>query len=311
MPDASLALYSKYVPYKYTITLVAKSHHTYHYSKDLLLMELFADYHEFLGRTDSLTDFVHGAGKTEGYDGPWQSVKKFYKANRRDVDDSLGVFVSDSRYHDKWLAFFDHVEYLVRKANLAQGFWSSEWLGNLRFPQWIKGQSTIGNATNRNIIPTTPAEIKYTVEDGAIELPELWTVVPMSLGTFEGWYEMTPEGLEVVTSIPADATGDMTLYAAFGAPKFEVEYYDGASLLEKEVLKEGKKITFVKPEKANHTFEGWFTDAGLTEAYDASAPVTADLVLYANFVLENRTLTFNSNGGDEVVAITVPHGTQV
>jgi uncharacterized repeat protein (TIGR02543 family) len=133
----------------------------------------------------------------------------------------------------------------------------------------------------------------------------------MSLGTFEGWYEMTPEGLEVVTSIPADATGDMTLYAAFAAPKFEVEYYDGASLLEKEVLKEGKKITFVKPEKANHTFEGWFTDAGLTQAYDASAPVTTDLVLYANFVLENRTLTFNSNGGDEVAAITVPHGTQV
>ena len=311
MPDASLALYSKYVPYQYTITLVSKSLNTYHYSKDLLLMELFADYHEFLGRTDSLTDFVHGAGLTEGYDGPWQSVQKFYKFNRRDVDDSLGVFVSDSRYHDKWLAFFDHVEYLVRKANPDQGFWSSEWTGNIRFPQWIKGQSVIGNATNRNIIPFTSAEIKYTVEDGAIELPELWTVVPMSLGTFEGWYEMTPEGLEVVTSIPADATGDMTLYAAFGAPKFEVEYYDGASLLEKEVLKEGKKITFVKPEKANHTFEGWFTDAGLTQAYDASAPVTADLVLYANFVLENRTLTFNSNGGDEVAAITVPHGTQV
>jgi len=311
MPDASLALYSKYVPYQYTITLVSKSLHTYHYSKDLLLMELFADYHEFLGRTDSLTDFVHGAGLTEGYNGPWQSVKKFYKLNRRDVDDSLGVFVSDSRYHDKWLAFFDHVEYLVRKANPAQGFWSSEWLGNLRFPQWIKGESVVGNATNRNIIPTTPAEIKYTVEDGAIELPELWTVVPMSLGTFEGWYEMTPEGLEVVTSIPADATGDMTLYAAFGAPKFEVKYYDGSSLLEKEVLKEGKKITFVKPEKANCTFEGWFTDAGLTQAYDASAPVTADLVLYAKFVLENRTLTFNSNGGDEVAAITVPHETQV
>ena len=75
MPDASLALYSKYVPYQYTITLVGKSLHTYHYSKDLLLMELFADYHEFLGRTDSLTDFVHGAGLTEGYDSPWQSVR--------------------------------------------------------------------------------------------------------------------------------------------------------------------------------------------------------------------------------------------
>jgi len=127
MPDASLALYSKYVPYQYTITLVGKSLHTYHYSKDLLLMELFADYHEFLGRTDSLTDFVHGAGLTEGYDGPWQSVKKFYRANRRDVDDSLGVFVSDSRYHDKWLAFFDHIDYLIRDANPVQSWWGSEW----------------------------------------------------------------------------------------------------------------------------------------------------------------------------------------
>ena len=130
-----------------------------------------------------------------------------------------------------------------------QSWWGSVYTGNLRFPQWIKGESVVGDAARRNKLPMVPAEIKYTVEDGVIELPELWTFVPMSLGTFEGWYEMTPEGLEVVTSIPADATGDMTLYAAFGAPKFEVKYYDGSSLLEKEVLKEGKKITFVKPEK--------------------------------------------------------------
>ena len=66
MPDASLALYSKYTAISIYNYISGKSLHTYHYSKDLLLME-FLQISQFLGRTDSLTDFVHGVGETEGY----------------------------------------------------------------------------------------------------------------------------------------------------------------------------------------------------------------------------------------------------
>ena len=56
------------------------------------------------------------------------------------------------------------------------------------------------------------------------------------------------------------------------------------------------------PTKAGNTFGGWYTNSGLTTAYNFSSTVTANLNLYAKWETvsqstENWTITWNLNGG--------------
>ncbi len=66
------------------------------------------------------------------------------------------------------------------------------------------------------------------------------------------------------------------------------------------------------PTKAGNTFGGWYTalNGGGTQ-FTASTPVTADITVYAKWTADSQTLTFNSNGGTAVTAITQNFGTAV
>ena len=56
------------------------------------------------------------------------------------------------------------------------------------------------------------------------------------------------------------------------------------------------------PEKAEHRFEGWFTDESCTVAYDFNAEIIGDLTLYAKWTqLTFYTVTLNLNGGEIVL----------
>ena len=312
MPDASLALYSKYAPVEYTITLLSPDYSIYSPNKDDLLVDLFTDYHAYLGRTDSLSDFMHGAGNTTGYNGPWQGVKKFYDMyNPRVQNDALGVMVADARYYDKWLPLFDHLDRMVTMINSSQSMWGSNWTGNIRIAEWVKETGTnMGKLPYINMLPLAPTEIKYTFEDEVV-LPKLLQSAPKSVGMFVGWFHEVNGELVKVSTLPEGSFGNITLHAVILSPEYEVKYYDGSTLLEKELLGVGQKISLVAPEKANHDFGGWYLDAGFGQEYDADAIVAADLTLYAKFTPVNRTLTFEENGGSAVADITVPHGTVV
>ena len=48
---------------------------------------------------------------------------------------------------------------------------------------------------------------------------------------------------------------------------------------------------------AGHGFGGWFTNTGLTNEWDFATPVTGNLVLYAKWDPQPRTVTFVANGG--------------
>jgi len=64
------------------------------------------------------------------------------------------------------------------------------------------------------------------------------------------------------------------------------------------------------PTKEGHTFAGWFLD-GDSDAYDFSTLVIADISLYANWTVNQYTITFNTNGGSEISAIIQDYGTAV
>ena len=65
------------------------------------------------------------------------------------------------------------------------------------------------------------------------------------------------------------------------------------------------------PTRDSFSFAGWYTDAGLTQAYNFATPVTNSFTLYAKWN-ENapvtHTVTFNSNGGSPVSQQTITDG---
>ena len=74
--------------------------------------------------------------------------------------------------------------------------------------------------------------------------------------------------------------------------KYNVNFYDGDSLIFTDSVKDGDSVDFslVDTEKDGYVFDGWYEDPEFTIAYDEDAPVTEDLNLYAHYIAhENLT----------------------
>ncbi|WP_265445267.1 InlB B-repeat-containing protein [Acetivibrio straminisolvens] len=66
------------------------------------------------------------------------------------------------------------------------------------------------------------------------------------------------------------------------------------------------------PTRTGYTFAGWYKDAGLTSALEENATMPdTDLTLTAKWNVNQYTITFNSNGGSAVAAITKDYGSVV
>jgi uncharacterized protein (TIGR02145 family)/uncharacterized repeat protein (TIGR02543 family) len=54
------------------------------------------------------------------------------------------------------------------------------------------------------------------------------------------------------------------------------------------------------PKKTGYTFSGWYSDSTLATAYSFSTPITAMTTLYAKWILNTYTISFNCNGGSTI-----------
>ena len=67
-----------------------------------------------------------------------------------------------------------------------------------------------------------------------------------------------------------------------------VTFMDGETVLSTQSCLKGETVTAGIARKEGYTFEGWFTDAACTKAWDSSAPVNEDITVYAKFTaIEN------------------------
>ncbi|HEY5483168.1 MAG TPA: InlB B-repeat-containing protein [Propionibacteriaceae bacterium] len=67
----------------------------------------------------------------------------------------------------------------------------------------------------------------------------------------------------------------------------------------------------VAPTKADYGFAGWYSDSGLTTPYTFTTMPFSNITLYAKWSADLHTITFVSNGGSAVTAITQGFGTVV
>ena len=65
------------------------------------------------------------------------------------------------------------------------------------------------------------------------------------------------------------------------------------------------------PTRTGYTFAGWYSDAGLTTPYTFTTMPASNITVYAKWTANTYTITFVSNGGSAVTAITQAFGSAV
>ena len=65
------------------------------------------------------------------------------------------------------------------------------------------------------------------------------------------------------------------------------------------------------PDRTGYTFLGWYIDQDHEQAFDPQSPILHDLTLYAKWAVNTYTITFESNGGSIIPAITQDYETSI
>ena len=142
--------------------------------------------------------------------------------------------------------------------------------------------------------PTFTRKVEKGVKIQATKIPN-----PTRDGfEFKGWYK--DKACQNAFNISSVITSNLSLYALWVAP-YKISFYldtftDEPDKVEKifstDKLPESKIYT---PEKDGYDFEGWYLDKEFQTKYVYSATVTSDLTLYAHFVSQYATISFETN----------------
>ena len=156
-------------------------------------------------------------------------------------------------------------------------------------------------SVSTTVVNTNP--IKYTIEQSFALSDASRTGY-----TFVAW-EDTESNL--IAKISAGTTGDKTFIATWEVVEYAIIYElnggTNASSNPASYTVETTTITLTDPTKTGYLFLGWYStstfDAG-TEVTEITLGSTEDVNLYASFILDEFTITFDTAGGSVVAAIT-------
>src|SRR5690554_2410507 len=143
--------------------------------------------------------------------------------------------------------------------------------------------------------------------------------------SFAGWYwdNSTFRDLFTVNSLlERGISGNLTVYAKWneedtpiGAIKVTFNSMGGSEVNPQYVQKDNT-IAIPNTSKVGYTLEGWYTSLNNGQTFDekwsfTNNKVTTDITLYAKWIINQYTITFNSNGGSSVSSITQDYDTLV
>lgn len=94
-------------------------------------------------------------------------------------------------------------------------------------------------------------------------------------------------------------------------PTFTVTFdsQGGSEVAPQKVMQGGKATKPANPTKEGVAFNGWYTSTEYVKEWDFEKDaVTADMTLYARWTAESWTVTFNTNGGNDIEPVLVAKG---
>ncbi len=146
------------------------------------------------------------------------------------------------------------------------------------------------------------------VDEGAVVAEPI--APTRSCYTFAGWFYDDDTFANGVTFATDEFTTDDVLYAKWTINTFTVTYDSNeGSAVASETVNCGSAATEPNdPTLLGNRFDGWYTDdETFLEAFDFETPITANITLYAKWVLQ-VTVTFDSNEGSAVDAQVIDKG---
>ncbi len=157
----------------------------------------------------------------------------------------------------------------------------------------------------------TPNPTAYTIESSAITLNN-----PTKTGyTFAGWTGTDLDAATTEVTIAAGSTGIRSYTATWTPTEYNITLtLDGGTAVNPTTYTiESKDITLNNPTKTGYTFKGWKLN-GVGEAQmtvTITTGSTGDVAYTATWQVNQYTITFDSNGGSAVDAITQDYGTTI
>lgn len=214
--SGDITLYAKWEETEYTITYETNGGAFVYPTKQEMIEAFLRDFYDFVSPEESLSDFMHGVGKTSGYDGTWHSSHKAkIYAGARPTEVNEDYFISSAKYMEKWLPFFDMMDEFVN-VNPDQHFYGAgTYTGLIRLQQYIIGTKPSAMWTDEDMLMMPDPLIQYapisvfTASTEDFDLP-----VPHRDGfVFGGWFDNPAFDGEKISKVAEGTKENLTLYA--------------------------------------------------------------------------------------------------
>ena len=184
------------------------------------------------------------------------------------------------------------------------------------YAKWAANTYTITfDTAGGSEVITKTIEVTYGEQFGDMPVPKREGYV------FLGWYDALVGGKcygdsDGKSTSPYDKDVSITLYAQWAEAPSRMVYFNtcGGTMTGPVEVLHKLNTPIAKPDnptKPGHTFNGWYTDSALTQAWNFDDWVTGELKLYAGWTVNQYTITFDTNGGSEIAPITQDYGTKL
>ena len=164
------------------------------------------------------------------------------------------------------------------------------------YAKWTPVTYTITYYLNGGTLETD--KNSYTIES-----PDITLDTPTRTGcTFLGWYDNSGLTGNAVKTIAHGSTGDKQFWAKWTLTNYTITYNLNGGSLETDKNSytiESADITLDEPTREGYTFDGWYTNAGLTgnAVTTIAHGSTENKEFWAKWTLTTYTITYNLNGG--------------
>ena len=167
-----------------------------------------------------------------------------------------------------------------------------------------------GKITDGTFTETSTVNNKGTIEKGEFSgKVENQTGGTIGGGTFSGTVENQASGTISGGTFSGTVTNNGTINGGTFAVTFDTK--GGSTVPVKNVLNGQKAIKPADPTREGYTFDGWYTEEACANPYDFATPVQNALTLYAKWTINQYTITFKPENGNEDTTITQDYGTPV
>jgi len=130
------------------------------------------------------------------------------------------------------------------------------------------------------VVPTQPTKVGYT---------------------FAGWYDESLTTIPVFSTIPGN---NLMLYAKWNVNQYTISFVTNGGSAVSAITQDYNTVLSIpeNPTKTGYTFVWWYDEA-LTSAFSLTLMPAGNLTLYAKWEVNQYSINFVSNGGNDVASI--------